>query len=219
MTVSTPPVERTEAQFRGLRMTADEFFQIPDDGYNYELIDGVVITSPSPNPLHQAICMEIAVQLGMFLRDHPVGRAFPELDAHIGQGPTGGDLIYRPEVIFIRAERLPEMRDRIVGPPDLAVEIISPESVVRDYEDKRRRYEAAGVREYWIIDADEKRATFLVLKGDRFEEAVAVDHIFRSSVLAGLELDVRWLWQRPLPATLTIVQEMLARLDRSSSDS
>ena len=125
-----------------------------------------------------------------------------------------------PDLGFVSTARLGIVKSGYVdGPPDLAVEIISPESVVRDYEDKRRRYEAAGVGEYWIIDADEKRATFLVLNGDRFEESVPVDHIFRSSVLAGLEFDVRWLCQRPLPATLKIVQEMLARLDRSSSDS
>ncbi|MHC4067103.1 MAG: hypothetical protein ACYSUQ_04870 [Planctomycetota bacterium] len=42
--------ERTEAQFRGQRMSAEDFMEILDDGYNYELIDGAVVMSPSPSP-------------------------------------------------------------------------------------------------------------------------------------------------------------------------
>ena len=84
MTESTAIAERTGARFRGLRMTADEFLQIPDDGYNYELIDGVVMMSPSPTPQHQRIAMEIAIQLGIYLRDHPVGAVLPFRPASSG---------------------------------------------------------------------------------------------------------------------------------------
>ena len=51
--------EHIEAAYRGLRMSADEFLEIPDDGYNYELIDGVVMMSPSPSPQHQALATEL----------------------------------------------------------------------------------------------------------------------------------------------------------------
>jgi len=42
------------------------------------------------------------------------------------------------------------------------VEVVSPDSVERDYQLKRDAYEQAGVQSYWIIDPDEKRALFLV---------------------------------------------------------
>ena len=71
--------------------------------------------------------------------------------------------------------------------------------------------EEAGVSEYWIIDADEKKALFLVRDaGSGFVEARLDETLFRSRILPGLVLDVRWFWQRPLPETPPIVQALLA---------
>ncbi len=168
MTESTAIAERTGARFRGLRMTADEFLQIPDDGYNYELIDGVVMMSPGPTPQHQRIAMEIAFQLATYLRDHPVGAALPEIDVHLGQGPTGGDLVYKPEVVFIRAERLPDIHEKITGAPDLVVEVVSKGSRRFDGETKKDDYQRCGVLEYWLIDPERKAMTFCRLKEGRF---------------------------------------------------
>lgn len=116
-----------------------------------------------------------------------------------------------PDVAFVAAARANIVRKGYVeGPPDLAIEIVSPDSVDRDYEQKRRQYEQAGVHEYWIIDPDEKRATFLV-RGERgFVDAAPADHVFHSQALPGFHLDVRWLWQQPLPDSLEIVQQLLS---------
>jgi len=95
------------------------------------------------------------------------------------------------------------------GAPDLAVEIVSPDTVSRDYEDKRVRYEQAGVREYWILDPGEECTLFLALGPGGFVEVFPQDHLFRSRVLPGFVLDVRCLWQQPLPPTLPIVQSLL----------
>jgi Uma2 family endonuclease len=51
------------------------------------------------------------------------------------------------------------LRGYVDGPPDLAIEIVTPDSVDRDYRLKHRLYERAGVEEYWIVDRDEHRAT------------------------------------------------------------
>ena len=182
--------ERTEAQFRGLRMTADEFLELPDDGYNYELIDGVVVMSPSPNPQHQRITMEIATQIALFLRNHAVGEVLPEIDVHIGQGPTGGDLVYKPELIFVRSERLPAMRDKIIGGPDLVVEVVSRGSRRMDSETKKNDYERFGVREYWLIDPQRKAMTFWRLKEGRFVEVSAGGDTFASEAVPGFVLDL-----------------------------
>jgi Uma2 family endonuclease len=180
----------TGAQFCGLRMTADEFLGIPDDGYNYELIDGVVVMSPSPKPVHQRVAMEIASQITWFLRDHPVGEALPEIDVHIGQGPNGGDLVYKPEVIFVRAERLPQMHDKIFGAPDLVVEVISRGSRLYDSETKRNDYERFGVGEYWLIDPQRKSMTFLRHDGEKFIEVAPDGDHFASQAVPGFVLDL-----------------------------
>ncbi|MCH8806984.1 MAG: Uma2 family endonuclease [Planctomycetes bacterium] len=183
--------EQAEAPYRGLRMTADEFLEIPDDGYNYELIDGVVAMSPSPSPIHQAVTTEIVVQIGSYLRDHPLGRVFTELDAHVGQGPTGGDLVYKPELLFVRAERLPEMREKIIGGPDLVVEVVSRGSRRMDSETKKNDYERFGVREYWLLDPQREAMTFWRLKDGKFVEVPATGETFASEAVAGFKLDLQ----------------------------
>ena len=179
-----------EASFRGLRMTVEEFLQIPDDGYNYELINGVVMMSPSPTPKHQAVTWEISTQLGIYLRDHPLGRAFAELDVHLGRGPTGGDLVYKPEILFVRAERLSEMHDKITGGPDLVVEVISRGSRRLDSETKKSDYGRFGVTEYWLIDPERKAMTFYRLQEGRFVEAPVEGDTFASEAVPGFVLDL-----------------------------
>src|SRR3972149_4053077 len=121
--MSAEPLELTAddqgtAQFNGLRMTVDEFLRLPDDGCNYELLDGVVVMSPRPKPSHQRAAGEIFRQISQFLRQRPVGQVFYEVDVHLGRGPKG-DIVYAPDIVYVRRERLSKMRDKINGPPDL----------------------------------------------------------------------------------------------------
>ena len=116
-----------------------------------------------------------------------------------------------PDLSFVATGRAHIARHGYMdGPPDLAIEVVSPESVRRDYEDKRERYTAGGVQEYWILDPDERRATILCREDDRFVE-IRSDGEFESRVLPGLRLDTRSFWRRPLPPALPILQELLAR--------
>ena len=179
------------AQYGGLRMTAEQYFALEDDGCKYELIDGVVVMSPSPTPRHQALAMEIAGQLFMYLRDHPVGRVLAETDVQLGKGPTGRDLVYRPEIVFIATERLSEMRNRLVGPPDMVVEVISPTSRRMDTETKKEDYERIGVHEYWLFDPERNAMTFYRLEGDRFVEATVSDDAYVSQAVPGFTLDLK----------------------------
>jgi Uma2 family endonuclease len=91
----------------------------------------------------------------------------------------------------------------------LAVEIVSPDSVSRDYVQKRAIYEEAGVREYWIIDPDAKRATFLRLREGHFKTVTPARHIFHSQVLPGFFVDVRWLWRKRRPRVYDLVRHLL----------
>jgi Uma2 family endonuclease len=95
------------------------------------------------------------------------------------------------------------------GPPDIAVEIVSPDSAERDYELKRRVYDESGVKEYWIIDPDERKATFLQRAGEQFVEVEPQGGRFESQVLAGFFLEVEWLWAKKRPSLLSILPQML----------
>lgn len=178
-----------QAEFAGLRMTAEEFLRLPEDGCNYELIDGVVMMTPSPAPVHQAVRMEVLTQLGLYLREHPLGQAFPEIDVHLGSTGHGEDIVYRPELAYIRAERLSSMREQITGPPDVVMEIVSRGSRRFDTETKLRDYERFGVGEYWLIDPERLSMVFLRLKDGRFEPCEFGDQ-FLSTAVPGFSLDL-----------------------------
>lgn len=179
-----------EICYHGLRMTAEEFFDLGETHIRYELIDGVVCMSPSPTPSHQNIIVQIAHQIASCLDQHPVGNAYVELDVHLGKGPKGLDLVYRPDIIFLSKQRAEECRDRVVGPPDLVVEIISADSRQYDSRTKKSDYERCGVTEYWLIDPLQRTTTFYQRQGDRFAEVKPEKGKLTSKAITGFTLDV-----------------------------
>lgn len=177
-----------EPRYRGLRLSADEYFQLDDDGFRYELVDGVVCMSPSPTPAHQAIVLEIGAQIRNHLQQHPLGKVYVELDVQLR-----ADLVYRPDVIFLQAERAQQCRERVVGPPDLIVEVVSPDSKRYDAETKRGDYERCGVAEYWMIDPQRDSMVFLRLQGERYVEIKPTGNRLASEAVPGFTLDIERL--------------------------
>lgn len=128
------------------RMTAAEFFQLPETTDFTELIDGELIVSPTHIPKHQLA----------------VGAFFTLLHGLI----PDGTVLFAPLSVYLDEENIPEpdvmwvaensqcviTEKRLEGPPDLIVEIFSPETVKRDKQDKFKLYEKHGVREYWMVD-------------------------------------------------------------------
>lgn len=100
-------------------------------------------------------------------------------------------------------------KTHLAGPADLVVEIISPESRARDRGEKFYEYEQGGVREYWLIDPMRKQTEFYTLDEEGLYHLIPLDKdkVFRSTVLDGLWIDTKWLWQSPLPQVLGILKE------------
>lgn len=102
----------------------------------------------------------------------------------------------------------------MIGPADICIEVVSPESVERDHVEKFFEYEKGGVREYWIIDPLRHEALFYRLDdaGNYLRYPEDAQGEYRTPLLPGLVLDVPLLWQPTLPgpgATFQAVQEML----------
>jgi len=186
-TVTTEP---REALHHGLRVTADEFLRLEEDGYRYELIEGVVCMSPSPTPRHQNVAVRIAAQIDAFLETHAVGHVFVEVDVDLGPGPQGGDLVYRPDVVFNRADAAEGVPDRIIAPVDLVVEIISSTTRRFDSDTKKADYERAGVREYWLIDPERGEMTFHRLSEGRYVEMTPTGDRLQTEAVPGFALDL-----------------------------
>lgn len=166
-------------------MDADKYFAIGETLEWYELIDGVVCMSPSPTARHQYVAGAVFAQLLAFVEADPCGFVFMELDVQLGQGPQGRDLVYRPDVSFVHKTRLPSLPERLRIAPDLVVEVVSATSARMDRETKRDDYERAGVPEYWIVDPDEQRVTFLRLTEGRYVEVRPTGDTFASVAVPG----------------------------------
>jgi len=92
----------------------------------------------------------------------------------------------------------------------LAIEIVSPDSVERDYVKKHSQYEAAGVQEYWIIDPLAEKVTLLRLDSTaKYREVRPVKGRLCSQVVKGFWLKIDWLWQHPLPDEIDTLLEIM----------
>jgi Uma2 family endonuclease len=114
-----------------------------------------------------------------------------------------------PDVLFIGNDKRNLIRENFIdGAADMVVEVISPESIGRDRGEKFIEYEAAGIREYWLIDPQREQAEFYRLNENGLYRLVNtdVDGIFRSDVIQGFWLRVEWLWT--LPNELDVLREL-----------
>lgn len=184
-------MERTIATYHGLKMTADEYLQLPDDGHRYELIEGVLYMVPSPLRIHQKVSLRLTLLLDDFVEEHHLGELYnAPLDVHLSLAD-----IYQPDIIFVSAANAAILQDWIRGAPDLVVEILSPGTAQRDLGSKKKNYARYGVKEYWVVDPYEQRFEFYILEKDAFVMAKPEGDLYRSPVVKGFELDIDHFWR------------------------
>ena len=135
------------------RWTADQVRALPDDGQRYELIDGELVVSPSPRPLHQECVTRLIVLLQPWLK----ARGVAGLLASPADISLGEDEILQPDLFVYRTAGGKPLRDwSDITELLLVVEVLSPSTARYDRQLKRHRYQRAGVPEYWIVDLDSR---------------------------------------------------------------
>ncbi len=195
------------ARARPALYTFDDFCALVKDGEKADLIDGVIYMSSPDNTDAATLFGWLFSLLIFFVHLKKLGKVFGSRVAFRLDGANGPE----PDIGFVKTMRLHLVRrGYVAGRPDVAMEIVSPESIDRDYHKKRRQFEQARVPEYWIIDEIEQRVTFLRLGKDGKYESVAATHgIFRSKVIRGFWLRDKWLWQKLLPDPLKTLTTIL----------
>jgi Uma2 family endonuclease len=188
--MSAAPRYPRDTGLSGLRMTADEFFALGETADHYELIDGVVVMSPSPVPDHGEVLAEVIFQIKTFAQTNRGVRVFPETDLRLGSG-----LVYRPDLLVYGPGRLVGRPEQLDSPPDLIVELLSPSSKSADLITKRGDYDAFGVGEYWVIDPAGVTAKAWQRSGPRMVEALVDRNFIQSVALPGLRLDLEAIRQ------------------------
>ena len=101
--------------------------------------------------------------------------------------------VVQPDVIFVSKGRQEILKERgVFGAPDLVVEVISPSSLSRDRNRKRKLYARFGIREFWIVDRRNESIEVFVLRQGEYElhSFAAEKGLVKSSVLKGFSLNL-----------------------------
>lgn len=170
---------------------------LPDaGGFRYEVIEGVLYMAPAPTPEHENIAALVAARLVAIVEDSELGRVFtsPDIDAGVN--------VLRPDAVVVLAASQGIITDRrLIGPPDLVVEIASPSTAAYDRDEqsgKRAAYARIGVPEYWILDPTTRTISLFVREGDAYRELgpFAGDDQLPSRILPSLTTPARRFFPR-----------------------
>lgn len=183
----------SESTGQKVKLTYREYVHFPDDGKTHEIIDGDHYMSPAPGTDHQTVSRWIQFQLFEQIEKQGTGRVY--------NAPTDVELtetdIVQPDIAVVAyARREIITRSRILGVPDLLVEILSPSRTAHDRELKLALYERTGVPEYWIVDPDDRSVERYRRDGGRYGEPER--HRERLDYAAGAmaaTVDLGHVWQ------------------------
>lgn len=175
-------------------LTVEDYRATPE-GSRYQLVEGELIRAPAPNRFHQDVILNVIDLLRGYLRTHPVGRVYvAPFDVFLSDHN-----VFQPDVVFVAAENFSRFGDDgLHGPPDLAVEVLSPGTAQIDKKNKRRVYAQAGVKELWLVDP-------LLLQIQLYDFArdpakpvrfVEEDENFSSALLPGLVFEAAEIFKR-----------------------
>jgi Uma2 family endonuclease len=191
-------------------VTYEEFCWRVSEDQKADLIDGVIYMASPENTDANEMFVWLIIVMELFVDEFQLGRVYGSRVAVRFDKKTAPE----PDILFLSKKHLHRVkRGGIEGAPDLAVEIVSPDSIDRDYNIKRIKYEKAGVPEYWIIDEIEETVTLLRLGADgKYREVKPKKGEHHSSVLKGFWLRPEWLFHSPRPRKLDALQMLLDRM-------
>lgn len=172
-------------------LTYEDLCQMPDDGNRYEVIDGELFVSPSPNKKHQRLSPRL-YRILYKQEQAGLGEAYyapVDVRVHLNG-------IVQPDLLFLLRDRLAiyDPGGIVEGSPDLVVEILTLSNRSVDLSHKARLYAQGGVPEYWVADPDAETLTIFVLRDGRYQPVPIVNGAVRSVVLPGLAVDVAALF-------------------------
>lgn len=190
-----------------ITMTEAEFIAWMDEDVKAEFVDGKAVIMSPESSKSERLRWFIGALLRMFVEHHRLGEVFgPNFRIRLKQR------LWRvPDLLFVAQERLHLVKETYLdGAPDLVMEIVSLDSLARDWREKYLDYEQAKVREYWVIDSQSKRADVYSLnESGRYEALSLKEGVYRSRVVSGFFLRPDQLWQETLPKTIDMLRELL----------
>ena len=140
--------------------TAVEVYRMLPEGTRCEVIFNTLIMSPSPTPLHQLLLSDLHALIYAFLKQNDTGKVIlSPVDVYL----ENYDSVVQPDLLIVLNEHLNIISsDGIYGAPSIVIEILSKNKAY-DTQRKRSLYEKGGVKEYFMIDPENKKTILLTL--------------------------------------------------------
>ncbi len=175
------------------RMNSSQFAALPESDLHLELLNGEVVLSPRPRPPHQLFIGRLFAVLDEWVHRHRLGEVYPEVEMRLDDDWTPA-----PDLVFVAAAHVDRVGDaQILGPADLAVEVLSPANAADDRGTKFRAYAAHAIPWYWIVDLEGRVLEEYQLVGAAYGNRVDVplNRPFNPRVFPGLTIDLARLAQ------------------------
>ena len=177
------------------------------DDKRRELLDGFIrLMSPAPSSVHAQVSLDLAVLFKVYIKQHN-GKCkvfCAPFDVRLPKNPDeiANDKIYtvvQPDICIICDKSKIDQRG-CLGAPDMVVEILSGSSQKYDLNDKFNLYEAAGVKEYWVVAPESPSVTVFLLQDDgKFNSGTTYEYDMdvSSQTLPGLSFNIQDIAQKP----------------------
>lgn len=147
--MSQAVARRRRPESRRNLMTLYEYFQTPETVLPQELIHGVVRVAESPSPIHQHIVGNLFILLHSHLIRYSLGKAWlAPLDVILD---ADAPLVVQPDLFVILSGGAAVVQDRVYGPPDLVIEVLSPRPRIGELAERLEWFRDYGVREVWLV--------------------------------------------------------------------
>ena len=178
-------------------LSYDDYAAIDDDR-RYQVLEGELVVTPSPNRRHQRLVLRLARALADFADASGTGEAFmAPFDVVLrAERPA---TVLQPDVMYVTRDRADVVTAaNVQGAPDVVVEVLSPSNARLDTVRKYRLYASYGVREYWMVPLEFDRIEVVRLGEDGAFGRPALflpGDMLTSPVLPGFELAIGPLFE------------------------
>ena len=161
-----------------------------------ELLKGLVFKmSPAPNTAHQRVSGELFVNFHSYFKNKTCQLFHAPFDVRLPKESASENEIFtvvQPDLCVICDPNKIDERG-CIGAPDLVIEILSPGNTTKEMKNKFEIYEEAGVREYWLVEPNDKVVLIYILVNAKYQGLAPVteEDILKSTIFEGLEMPLK----------------------------
>jgi len=172
-------------------LTYEDLEGFPNDGHRYELLQGELIVSPSPDGMHQVVLNRLNIALAAAVKRAKYGTSIiAPFDIRFSKSN-----VVEPDLFAFSVSQYKQYKGSYFeGAPEFVIEVLSPGSVRYDRVRKADLYMEGGVKEYWIVEPAAKRILVHVAGSTEPMPRIVASGLLTSTVIPEFTVDLRELF-------------------------